>query len=75
MLLYKEEDTPNARRVLQIAKNKEGELGYTYLTFDGPHQTFRESVVDAPAPKTRREPEYKQVQFTELPPRQGDVPF
>lgn len=75
MLLYKEEDTPNSRRVLKIAKNKEGELGYIYLTFDGPHQTFRESVVDAPAPRRRKEPENKQMSFTELPPQQDDMPF
>ena len=67
LLLYKEEDTPNARRVLKIAKNKEGEIGLIYLTFDGAHQTFRESAVDAPAPRARREPEYKQVEFRELP--------
>ena len=72
MLLYKEEDTPNARRVLKIAKNKEGEVGVDYLAFDGRHQTFRESVVDAPAPRSRREPEYKQVEFRELPQGQDD---
>ena len=72
MLLYKEEDTPNARRVLKIAKNKEGEVGMDYLAFDGRHQTFRESVVDAPAPRSRREPEYKQVEFRELPQGQDD---
>lgn len=75
MLLYKEEDTPNARRVLQIAKNKEGELGLVYLTFDGQHQTFQESVVDAPAPRRKPEPELKQVQMYELPPQQSDMPF
>ena len=66
MLLYKEEDTPHSRRILHIAKNKEGETGKIYLTFDGAHQRLYESVVDAPDPRKRREPEYKQVQFTEI---------
>ena len=66
MLLYKEEDTPNSRRVLHIAKNKEGEIGKIYLAFDGQHQRLYESAVDAPAPRKRREPEYKQVQFYDL---------
>ena len=66
MLLYKEEDTPHSRRILHIAKNKEGETGKIYLAFDGAHQRLYESVVDAPAPRKRREPEYKQVQFTEI---------
>lgn len=43
LLLYKEEDTPDARRVLKIAKNKEGEVGAFLLAFDGPRQTFRSS--------------------------------
>ena len=66
MLLYKEEDTQNSRRVLHIAKNKEGETGKIYLAFDGAHQRLYESAVDAPAPRKRREPEYRQVQFTEI---------
>ena len=66
MLLYKEEDTQDSRRVLHIAKNKEGETGKIYLAFDGAHQRLYESVVDAPAPRKRREPQYKQVQFTEI---------
>lgn len=66
MLLYKEEDTPHSRRILHIAKNKEGETGKIYLAFDGAHQRLYESVVDAPAPRKRREPEYRQVQFTEI---------
>ena len=51
MLLYKEEDIPNSRRVLKIAKNKEGETGQLFLAFDGPHQLFRPSVVDGPRPQ------------------------
>ena len=44
MLLYKEKpDEPNSRRVLKIAKNKEGVVGLIYLEFDGKTQTFSES--------------------------------
>ena len=75
MLLYKETDTPDSRRVLFIAKNKEGEQGKIYLAFDGAHQRLYESAVDAPAPKPRREPEYKQVQFQDLPGNDPDDPF
>lgn len=72
MLLYKEDpDRPDSRRVLKIAKNKEGEVGQIYLTFDGNTQTFRESVYDAPAPKPRSEPEYMQVKLGDPPP-EGD---
>lgn len=44
--LAKEKDengkrTPNGQRVLDIAKNKEGERGAMRLDFDGLHQTFR----------------------------------
>lgn len=74
MLIYKEEDLPNARRILKIAKNKEGEIGAIYLSFDGVHQTFRESEMGAPAARTRREPDYKQIELRELPP-DGDDPF
>lgn len=48
MLLYLEE--PNrpekSRRVLKIAKNKEGTRGRIFLVFDGPFQRFRESAVE-----------------------------
>lgn len=74
MLLYKEEDTPNSRRVLYIAKNKEGEVGKIYLAFDGARQRLYESAVDAPAPKRRPEPEYRRPEFHELPPEEED-PF
>jgi len=44
LLLYREEpDKPDSRRVLYMAKNKEGEIGKFYLDFDGRTQTFRES--------------------------------
>ena len=66
MLLYKEEDTQNSRRVLHIAKNKEGEVGKIYLAFDGQHQRLYESAVDAPIPRKRPEPPLKQVRFEDL---------
>ena len=66
MLLYKEEDLPNSRRVLHVAKNKEGETGKIYLAFDGQHQRLYESAVDAPAPKKRPEPPLNQVRFEDL---------
>ena len=73
LLLYKEEPkNPRSRRCLKIAKNKDGEAGgIAYLVFDGAHQRFRESVVNAAVKTTRREPEYKQTAFYNLP---GSVP-
>ncbi len=68
MLLYKEEpNNPRSRRCLKIAKNKEGEAGgIAYLVFDGAHQRFKASVVQVGGAK-KREPEYKQQAFYELP--------
>lgn len=68
MLLYKEEpNNPRSRRCLKIAKNKEGEAGgIAYLVFDGAHQRFKASVVQMGG-KVKREPEYKQQAFYELP--------
>ena len=56
MLLYLEEpNRPEAsRRVLKIAKNKEGTRGRIYLVFDGQFQRFRESAIEEPAPGARR---------------------
>ena len=73
LLLYKEEPkNPRSRRCLKIAKNKDGEAGgIAYLVFDGAHQRFRESAVDMPVKPQRREPEYKQTAFYNLP---GSVP-
>lgn len=53
MLLYLEEPKrpTESRRVLRIAKNKEGERGLMYLVFDGEHQRFRESAIEGPAPE------------------------
>lgn len=68
MLLYKEEpNNSRSRRCLKIAKNKEGEAGgIAYLVFDGSHQRFKASVVQMGG-KTKREPEYRQKAFYELP--------
>lgn len=75
MLLYKENpDDPDSRRVLNLEKNKEGELATMYLAFDGSTQTFRRHLNQAPPPK-RKEPEYKQVHFDELPGKDPDMPF
>lgn len=44
MLLYRENpDDMFSRRVLKVAKNKEGTIGLIYLDFDGKTQTFSES--------------------------------
>lgn len=75
MLLYREEpEAANSRRVLKIAKNKEGEIGQMFLCFDGAIQRFRKSAIDAPAPKRRKESEYKQINFSDLPTDES-VPF
>ncbi len=67
LLLYKEEPkNPRSRRVLKIAKNKDGEAGgIVYLILDGARQRFRISLTDAVRPK--REPEYKQTAMYDLP--------
>lgn len=73
LLLYKEEpNNPRSRRFLKIAKNKDGEAGgIVYLVFDGAHQRFHASVVDAPAMTGKRKsyshPPKDQVDFFDLP--------
>lgn len=69
LLLYRETpEDPRSRRVLKVAKNKEGEAGLLYLQFDGATQTFRRHYNQDPPPKPKRkEPEYKQVELEELP--------
>ena len=43
MLLYlSEPDNPYSDRILKLVKNKDGELAYMKLNFDGKHQTFFE---------------------------------
>lgn len=67
MFVYREEPGMlRSRRILAVAKNKEGETGRVPLLFNGETQTFR---VDANGLiKTKRqEPEYKQQSFYALP--------
>ena len=76
LLLYREEpDKQESRRVLFVAKNKEGSIGKIYLDFNGQTQTFRESeraneVAGAMAASGRRakrpEPRDKQMTWEEL---------
>ena len=53
MLLYREEpDNSRSRRILNIAKNKEGEANIALmLAFDGQTQTFKKSASQAPWPE------------------------
>lgn len=76
MMVYRENaDDADSRRVLAIEKNKEGELGQVFLNFDGATQTFRRSFNQTPPPARRKEPEYKQLEFHELPDDDKDLPF
>lgn len=76
MMVYRENsDDPDSRRVLTIEKNKEGEVGMVFLNFDGATQTFKRSLNQTPPPARRSEPEFKQVQFTELDIPDKDLPF
>lgn len=70
LLLYLEDPSrPNeSRRVLKLAKNKDGERGRMFLTFDGAYQRFRQSVVEQPAPAARlagRRRQYGQLSFAD----------
>lgn len=70
LLLYLEDPSkPNeSRRVLKLAKNKDGERGRMYLTFDGAYQRFRQSVVDQaarPAYPMKWPRQYRQVSFAD----------
>jgi replicative DNA helicase len=79
LLLYLEEpNRPEAsRRVLKVAKNKEGTRGRIYLVFDGQYQRFRESALEEPAPAAKRQtykrPPKAQMDFFDLP--DEPVPF
>lgn len=76
ILLYREQpEDPKSRRVLKVAKNKEGEVGKFYLAFDGSTQTFRRHYDQEPPPEVRREePRCRQMKLTELSP-DTPVPF
>ena len=78
MLLYREEpDNIRSRRILRVAKNKEGLTGQIVLDFDGDMQRFRPAVnqeVKKP-PAQRREPKEKQMSFEELTGADPQFPF
>ena len=82
LLLYLEEPArrEESRRILKIAKNKEGTAGKVYLVFDGPFQRFRESAIDEPAPAAKRQtykrPPKDQLDFFDLSgPDEEPMPF
>ena len=76
LMLYKESpDDPNSRRVLSIEKNKEGEVGRVFLSFDGDIQTFRLHYNQQMPVKRKSEPEYTQVELTEMTGTDPDLPF
>lgn len=67
MFIYREEPGKmRSRRILRVAKNKEGELGQIALRFHGDTQTFSEDHTGVPI-KEPTEPEAKQQAFFELP--------
>ena len=72
MLLYREEpDNSRSRRILNIAKNKEGEANIALmLAFDGQTQTFKKSASQAPRP----EPDKRWKQCYDDVPEQFKLP-
>lgn len=67
MFIYREEPGQlRSRRILRVAKNKEGETGQIPLLFKGDVQTFAEDPTGFVATK-KREPEPKQQSFYSLP--------
>lgn len=80
LLLYREkaDDYKNARRVLDVVKNKDGIAGRgMLLDFDGDKQRFSKAIAQPlpPAPKKEKEP--KQITFRDLPedPEDYKCPF
>lgn len=76
LLLYLEDLTrpSDSRRILKVAKNKEGKRGKIYLDFDGSYQRFKES--DEPKGEGGNAPNHTsmQVTFQDLP-ASTPVPF
>lgn len=67
MFVYREEPGQlRSRRILAVAKNKEGETGRIPLLFNGETQTFKVDVSGL-IKTTRKEPEHKQQSFYEMP--------
>ena len=90
MLLYRENtDDAASRRVVRVAKNKEGTIGKIFLDFDGATQTFTESDTTKDvasqlsaagravknANRVKAQAEYQQMNFEELPDGDDSVPF
>lgn len=57
-----------------MAKNKEGETGQIPLVFRGETQTFRPDSVGIMLPRTKEEPQYKQMEFGALEDPGEDTP-
>ena len=79
LLLYLEEPgrPARSRRVLKVAKNKEGERGKLLLAFDGALQRFRPSVTEQSVPQPPQKPKYHQRSFAERfwePPEEDPFP-
>lgn len=72
MLLYREEpDNVRSRRILSVAKNKEGVTGRVALVFDGETQRFRaDSYQDVRPARAQKqaEPEFRQAVLYDIPP-------
>lgn len=81
MFIYREQPGElRSRRVLKVAKNKEGVTGSIPLLFDGETQTFKVDTyaeIRRMAKKPPKEqPEYKQVEFVDLTPEEvGELPW
>lgn len=68
MFIYREEPGKlRSRRILSVAKNKEGETGRIPLLFNGETQTFLVDTNSAIRAHAKTEPEYKQATLYALP--------
>lgn len=80
MFLYRKEDEGPARRVLSVAKNKEGSTGQVLLKFDGERMTFAEDTraqikqFANSAKKNTKAQAYSQIELTEIS-ENGPIPF
>ena len=75
LLLYRERASYRSVRKLEIVKNKEGELGYTRLNFDGAVQRFTTAPDEPEVPergrRSRGREDYEQLSTADL----EDLPF
>lgn len=69
MLLYREEpDNSRSRRILNVAKNKEGEANIALLlAFDGQTQTFRKSATQYRKSEAKLPPGWREEPDAEIP--------